>query len=46
MICLFSMNTITISERFRSLAFTDHEEQGELMVGSLYQMGALTVIKA
>ena len=31
---------------FHVLAFTNHEKQGEMMVRSLYQIGALTVIKA
>ena len=30
---------------FRVLAFTNFEKMGELMVRSLYQKGALTVIK-
>ena len=39
MISLFSKNTKTISHRFRVLAFTSHQKQGELMVRSLYQIG-------
>ena len=45
MICLFCKNTITISDRFHVLAFTNYEKQGELMVKFLNEIGALTVIK-
>ena len=44
-ICLFSKNTITIFHRFLGFTITNHEKQGELMVRSLYQIGALIVIK-
>ena len=44
-ICLFSKNTITISHRLLDFTITNHEKQGELMVRSLYQIGALIVIK-
>ena len=31
---------------FEGLAITNHKKQGELMVRSLYQIGALAIIKA
>ena len=45
MICITCKNTITISDRFHVLAFTNNEKQGELMVRFLYQIGTHTVIK-
>ena len=45
-ICLFSHNTITISFRFLVFTITNHEKQGELMVRSLYQIGAVEIFKA
>ena len=44
-ICFFSKNTITIFPRFLGFTITNHEKLGKLMVRSLYQIGALVVIK-